>query len=337
MKVDVRRLAEARAGWPDGVRLILLHGADTAASRDHASQIIRAHAARQGAETVEVSGKQLTTSPGELSAEASAIAMFGGPRLILVPDLPDDAAAVEMLLAGPIGDPVIATVSSLLRKGSALLALADRSAAIWHMPSYEPTARDGMMLVGEMATAAGLRPTQAAARQLFDRSGGDRGVLRGEIDKLSLFLDASPGDKIAVDLPELAAIGSGGNGADYDQLIAALLARNGATAAAQLAALDTQGEAGIGALRAVQRALWRLIDLRAAVDGGASPQAAVESARPPVFWRDKELVAEQLARWTSPQLVAAASALLAAERGIKTPSSLGEPLAGAALLALARR
>ncbi len=338
MKVDARRLAEARSGWPTGIRLILLHGPDAAASRDHAGQIGKAFAAQQEAEIVEVGGKQLTASPGELVAATSAIAMFGGPRLILVPDLPDDAVpAVEALLAGPAGDPAIAIVAGTLRKGVPLLALAEGSPAIWHMPSYEPEARDAMLLVGEMASALGLRPTQAAARQLFDHSGGDRGVLRGEIEKLALYLDAEPGGRTSLDLPDIAAIGSGGGGGDFDQLVAAILARNATAAASHLASLDSRGEAGIGALRAVQRALWRLIDLRAAVDGGASPQSVVDGARPPIFWKEKPLVADQLGRWTSSQLVAAAAALLAAERAIKTPSSLGEPLAGAAMLALARR
>ncbi len=338
MKADARRLAEAGVAWPDGVRLILLHGADAAASRDLASQLAKAHAAREQSETVEISGKAVAASPGHLSSEASAIAMFGGPRLILVPDLPDDAVdAVRGLLDGPRGDPVVAIVPATLRKGNPLLALAEASPAIWHVASYEPGPREGVMLVGEIAAAAGLRPSQAAARALFDQSGGDRGVIRQEIAKLALFLDAEPGGRTPFDLAELAAIGSGGTDAGYDQLVAAILLRDARTAASQIAALDAQGEAGIGALRAVQRALWRLIDLRAVVDGGASPRAAVEGTRPPVFWKDKELVADQLGRWTTPQLTAAARALLGAERAIKTPASLGEIAAAASMLDLARR
>jgi DNA polymerase-3 subunit delta len=264
--------------------------------------------------------------------------MFGGPGLLLVPDLPDDAVdAVRGLLDGPAGDPVVAVVAGALRKGNALLALADASPAIWHLPSYEPGPREGVMLVGEIAGAAGLRPSQAAARLLFDQAGGDRGVIRQEIAKLALFLDAEPSGRTAFDMAELAAIGSGGTDAGYDQLVAAILMRDGRTAATQLAALETQNEAGIGALRALQRALWRLIDLRAVVDNGASPRAAVEGARPPVFWKEKDLVAEQLGRWTTPELVQAADALLGAERAIKRPGSLGESEASAAMLALARR
>jgi DNA polymerase-3 subunit delta len=80
-----------------------------------------------------------------------------------------------------------------------------------------------------------------------------------------------------------------------------------------------------------------LLGLRAAVDAGNSPQAVVDGARPPIFWKEKDAIVAEVAAWTTPALVAALAALLEAERAIKSRGSLGETMAHATLLDLARR
>jgi DNA polymerase-3 subunit delta len=94
---------------------------------------------------------------------------------------------------------------------------------------------------------------------------------------------------------------------------------------------------GIVALRAVERRLTMLMGLRGVVDGGASPQTAVDGARPPIFWKEKEAIAAELTLWTTRALVRGLADILAAERAIKSSGSLGDMLAEATLLTLARR
>ncbi len=338
MKADARRIADAVATWPKTCRLVLLYGPDMAASTDHATRLQRQFAdpANPSAVTL-LTGVQVAADPQALVAAAAEMSMFGDRIVVRVDGATEDALeAIKGLLDGPAGNPAI-VVAGALKKGP-LVSLAETHPEILSLQSYEPTARDAVALVGGIATEAGLRPTQAAARAIFEAANGDRATIRQEVEKLALYLDPPPaGGTRPVEMTDVAAVGAGVGDGDWDSLVGAVAGGDGATVATLLPRLDAKGEAGIGALRAMQRRLWLLIDLRAAVDAGTSPDQAVKSARPPVFWKLQDEVIGQLRKWRTPELHDAAHRVLAAERAIKSSGSAGEILAAQVLLDLSHR
>ena len=335
MKADAARIASIARRWPDDVRLVLLYGPDTAASRDLADQIARQFADAGNPMAVEtVVGTSLAADPGALSAAAGAMSMFGDRTLVRVDGLDDKGLeAVEALLAGPPGNPVVA-IAGDLKKGK-LATLGERSPAIAALVSYEPTLRDAGRLVGEIGAEFGLRPTRDAAVAVFEGAGGDRMLIRRELEKLSLYCGASPEAPRPLEAADVAALAPGAGEVDQFGLASAVASGQVAVVIDQLARLSDG--LGIAALRAVERRLTLLLTLRAAVDSGARPQSAVDAARPPIFWKEKDAIVAEVTAWKTPALVAALGSLLGAERAIKSRGSLGETMAHAAMLDLARR
>ncbi|KPF62511.1 hypothetical protein IP88_14675 [alpha proteobacterium AAP81b] len=335
MKVDSARIEALARRWDPAVRLVLLHGADTATSADLAGQIARGFSDPGNPTAIEtLDGKSLAKDPQALAGAAGAMSMFGDRTLVRVDGLDDDGlAAVEALLAAPAGNPVVA-VAGALRKGSKLLALAEKAPGIAALVSYEPSLRDAPRLVGDMAATLGLKVPREAAVALFEATGGDRQILRSELEKLALYVDASPDKPRPLDPADIAAVGSGAGDADA-QLLPAAIAGGRVREASDLVA--RLAEPGIVTLRAVARRFTQLLALREAVDAGASPRDAVERARPPVFWKEKDAVVAEVGLWSTAAAAAALAALLAAERAIKSSGSLGDTLAHAALLDLARQ
>jgi DNA polymerase-3 subunit delta len=335
VKVDAARIAAIARRWPDDVRLVILHGPDGAASRDMADQLARQFADAANPMAVEtLPGAGLAADPGALAAAVGAMSMFGDRTLVRIEGLDDKGLeAIEAMLAGPAGNPVVAIAGDL--KKSKLASLAERSPAIAALLSYEPTLRDAGRLVGDIGAEFGLKPSRDAASALFEVTGGDRMLIRRELEKFSLYCDASPAVPKPLDVADVAALAPGAG--DSDQF-----ALGGAVAGGQLAMasdlLDRLGDGlGIVALRAVERRMTQLLGLRAAVDAGQSPRNAVDGARPPIFWKEKDAMVAEVAAWSTPALVAALAALLDAERAIKSRGSLGDTMAHAALLDLARR
>lgn len=335
-KVDVARIQSLSRRWTDDVRLILLHGQDTAASRDYADQIARQFADVDNPMAVEtLTGATMGTDPQALVAAAGTMSMFGDKTLVRVDGLEEDGLdAITALLAAPPGNPVIA-VAGALKKGSKLQAFAEKSDAIAALISYEPSLRDAARLVGEIATPMGLRASRDAANALFESAGGDRTLIRREIEKLSLYLDSAEDRPKPLEVADVAAIGVGTGDSDQYALVAAVAGGRPAQAVDLLGRLPPG--IGIVVLRAIERRLTMLLTLRGVVDGGASPKTAVDGARPPIFWKEKDAVAAELGLWTTPALVRGLADLLAAERAIKSSGSLGETLADAAILTLSRR
>lgn len=316
---------------PD-VRLTLFHGADEAASADLAAKL----AAHFGGEVTAIGAATLKDDPGRLADEAAAVSMFGDRSVIRVDGAGEESVEAVALLLGSAaaGNPVVLTAGAL-KKGSKLLALVEDAPNAMAVVSYEPDARDTGRIVESIAAEVGLQPTREATARLFDACAGDRRLLRRELDKLALYLDAAPDRPRKLTPEALAAVGAAIDDADFGALVEAVAGGDPRRADRQIAKLFGQGIAGIALLRAVAKRLWLLADLRVAVDGGATPQAAVDAARPPIFWKEKDRVAAQVQRWRASMLRHALERLLAAERDIKKSGTAGDVLAAQALLAIA--
>lgn len=336
MKVDAARIQSFQRQWPGDVRLVLLHGPDLAASRDHADLIARQFADPSNPMAVEtLAGGQLASDPQALVAAASAISMFGDRTLVRIDGLEEDGlAAITALIDSQPANPVVA-VAGALKKGSKLQAFAESSPAVAALLSYEPGLRDAQRLCNDIGNPIGLRVSREAAVLLFEAATGDRTLMRRELEKLSVYLDSDIDRQKTVEPADVAAIGVGIGDSDQFAIGAAVAGGHMSLAADLLARLPTG--LGIVALRAVERRLTLLLTLRGVVDGGASPQTAVDAARPPIFWKEKEAVAAELGLWTTPALVSGLAETLGAERAIKASGGLGDLAAEVAILGLARR
>lgn len=337
MKGDKTAIVAARRKLAPGLRLVLLYGPDLAASRDLADGIAAQFAnAADPLAITQIAGSALASDQGALAAAASEVSMFGSGSLVRVDDAGEDALpAVETLLALPAGGNPVLMTAGALKKGSKLVAAVERATSGLAYVSYPPDARGGAALVGELAAEFGLQPSTAAARALADSSGGDRGILRRELEKLALYLDAPADRKTVLDADTVAALSASYDDSDFGALVEAVAGRQPMLAERQLTQLAAQGIPGITLLRTVSRRFWLLLELRQLVDGGSSASSAVEAARPPVFWKDKPTVAAQLGEWRTPALRGMLARLLATERAIKASGTAGDVLLSQLLLSVA--
>lgn len=317
-----------------GLRLILCHGGDTSASADLARGII-GRASAGGSVTI-VLAASLTADPAGLLAAAREIAMFGGPIVVRVDDAGEDAsAAVATLLDAAVAGNLVVMTAGAFKKGSKLLARVEAASAALAVVSYPPDAAGTAATIVAVAGEYGVRPTRDAVAALAQATGGERGIIRQEVAKLALFVDARPDAPVAADAAAVAAIGAGFADADLAALVDGVAGGDPVAVVHQLAEFGAGTIPGITLLRAVARRFWLLLDLRAAVDGGASAARAVEAARPPVFWRERDGVAAQVARWQTPAIRRALDRLLEAERAVKRSGSAGDIAVDQLLLTLA--
>ena len=90
-------------------------------------------------------------------------------------------------------------------------------------------------------------------------------------------------------------------------------------------------------LRAMLRRMALLARLRAEVEQGASIGAVMASSGKAVFWKEKDAVAGQVARWRSDLLAKAVSRLIEAERQVKAAGGVGPLAADEELFAICRQ
>lgn len=279
----------------------------------------------------ELGGDDLRERPGRLVEEAQAMCLLGGRRLVRVRDAGDlVAVAVRDLLALRAQEGFVILEAGDLPGSSSLRKLIEDAATAAALPCYRDEARDLGGLVRGLLSEHRLTAEPDALGYLQSHLGGDRAVTRAEIAKLALYLADRPGARVT--LADAAAVVGDSSALGVDDAInAALLGRRRELERA-LDRLLAEGEAPIRLITATARTVLRLLRLSAVAAGG-SVEAAVAGARPPIFWKQKELFVDMLRRWSADRLVQALGLLQAAELGCKRSGGAPESALCRAVLA----
>ena len=332
MKVEPRD-AQRLVTDPPPARLYLFFGPDEGQARALAAAL----ETRLGGERLDLAPAAVADRPGLLADEAASVPMFGGRQLLrLAPATNDHAEAAALLLDAAATEHPVVLIGGDLKPTSALRKLCEAHPQARALACYPPSAADFARTAQGEARARGLDPEPGALSLVLAHVGGERGILAQELDKLALYLAATPAQPRRLEAAHVHAIGAGEGAAEIDPLVDAVAGCRPAEVAHHLRALAADGQRGIPLLRAAQRRFAQLAEARAAVEGGTSPDAAIAALRPPLFWKAKAAFTAQLKAWRADDLARANHALLAAERAIKARGGVGDVLADAALLGVSQ-
>lgn len=315
---------------PDpATRFYLFHGADESGSRALARRLLVGLAAEKHA----IATASLRSDPALLADEAGAISMFGGKRLLWVEPAGDEiCAALSALLEAPAVEHPVVAIAGALRKTSVLLKLAEAHPAALAQISYVPEGRDADRLVLELGRAEGLRIAPLLASRLAQSCGNDQAVIRQELTKYAIYLNASPDVPQELSEELLASIGIDGSEGDSGRPIDLALSGDLSALSAELECLESSGIEPVPVLRAAQRRLLMLVPLRARIEAGQSPDAVMAS----VFWKDKALISRIISRWTSARLAQAIERIARLERELLLSQVSGRAALGQELLEIGR-
>lgn len=334
MKVTEARLKAALDRPPADIRLYFFHGPDESAAFAYAARL--AKALGPDAERIDLEPGALRGDPARLADEAAAISLFGGARSIRVSGAGEEVlAAVEALLAADqAGNPAVVIAPGVKASGKLVKAALDSDRAMV-FACYAPTDRDAAGIVTELAREEGLRLSTGAAQRIVRAAEGDRAVMAREVEKLALYLDAGPDHPADADEAAVASIGADLDEGEVGAIVAAVVAGERAALVEALRRMRGPDASPIPILRAVERRLVQLADMRAQVDAGDGAEQVVERAR--VFWKEKGATIAALRRWESPTIARALARVAVTQREAIAAGPGGAALAGQILLQLAGR
>ena len=312
---------------PD-IRLYLFHGPDTAGALALAARL--AKGVGEGAERVDMDGAMLKSRPGLLADEAASMSLFGDARFIRVTGMGEESVeAVTLLLAAERAGNPVAAIAPAVKGTSKLVKLVTASLNAVAVACYVPDTAQAAKLAVAMARDHGLRLLGDVPDRLAAVTAGDRAVLASEIEKLALYLDASPERPCDADGEAFDAIGASIADAEMNGIVSAMIAGDAAAAA-----LPEIPGGPIPLLRGVARRLLSLAEMRADIDEGESVDRVMERHR--VFFKEQAATATALRRWDAPRLARALERVRDAERAALSGSGLGDVMTAAEAIAIAR-
>ena len=313
----------------------LFYGTDTGLVSERAVRLAQSLAARENppGEIVRIDDLELEQDSERLSTELLTLAMFGGRKIVRTAlSRRLTGAALRDLLAGPPLAGILVVEGGNLRPDDTARQVFEKSPTAAAIPCYPDDAQSLDAMVGEVLSGHGLKITPDAREMLIARLGADRGLSRGEVDKLALFaagqgtIDADAVDAIVSDASELA----------MERVVDATAAGDMARAISGCQRLMTAGDGAQSVIAAVQWHFARLHRIRAALDAGLSLDDAFRQIRPPLFSKRRAVVEAQCRRWTGPKLAAALARIRASALAARSSSALEDAHAERLLMELAR-
>jgi DNA polymerase-3 subunit delta len=283
------------------------------------------------AEILRLDDAELDDDPGRLETELQMRPMFSSRRVVrAIAGRRISAQLLKPLLgSGPLEGLLIVEAGNL-KSDDSLKALFETSEGCFAVACYPDSAADIDTLITDVLAPFSLAIEPDARALLQSRLGADRTLSRAEIEKLAIFcLGQSP---ITVDKVESIV----GDAADLALERIAEAAAEGRTQAAvtDFGRAIASGESAQTIILITQRYFLKLHKVRSDVDAGQRLDDALKAMRPPLFFKQKDVFARQVRRWTRPQLDQALRRIAEAAKAARLSSVIEDILAERLILSL---
>ncbi|NRD89955.1 hypothetical protein C8024_11575 [Sphingopyxis sp. BSNA05] len=273
----------------DQFRLVLLCGPNVTRCQALVEELVKPLA--QAAERVDLTIGDIADGPARLNDEANSASLFGDKRFLVLRLNSGEAvratAAIDNLLASETaGDPVFVIAPGMGDKtalAKSIIAAPDALIAT----CYETTPQQAAAAIQTMAQTEGLRLSREMAQEIAALTSNDLVLARMEVEKIALYLDATPENPLAPEDDILLLLGAENDEEDINLLIHAALNGDAARLAQEIAATRAQGISEIGLIRIMLRHLSKLAELRSKVDKGGNVDAV--AGHPSVFSRNRNI------------------------------------------------
>jgi DNA polymerase-3 subunit delta len=336
MRIAPARIADFLRRPDPQLRAVLLYGPDRGLVRERA-ELLAQRVCSDLADPFRIAavdGAALIADPARLADEAAQLSLTGGRRVVRVREATDRLAELFAgFLSAPPGEALILVEAGELGARSPLRRAFEEAPCAAAIGCYPDTARDLAALIRESLASHRITLDHDALCYLVEHLGEDRLSTRSELEKLALYV----GEGGHVELADARAAIGDSAAIDLDDAMMAATEGDMPRLERALNRLFQQGASPVSVIRALLRHLHRLHVLAAEIAGGASPEAVLRAARPPIFFKQQDSFRRQLDLWSAARLRPELDRLAAAEFDMKTGIFPPETICRAAMLALAQR
>ncbi len=225
--------------------------------------------------------------------------LFGNEKIIIISRATDKICTlINDLLDREIVETKIIIKSSNLDKKSKLRNLFEKEDQLICTPVYEDDSRSLNYVIQNFLKVNNFSLSQEIKNILIERSKGDRINLKNELSKLkNLSLSKN---KISVeDVNKLSNLAE-----NYSvfELSDNYLAKNSKKVSNILNENNYSSEDCILIIRTILNKSKRLLKIRNEIDKKTNIDQAISSFKPPIFWKEKDIVKKQAQSWSTSEV-----------------------------------
>ena len=224
---------------------------------------------------------------------------FDNEKLIIINRATDKIReTIEDLIEKNPEDIKIILNSKNLEKKSNLRKIFEKEKSIICIPFYEDNNQTLNSIISLFFRNKKIPISQQLINILIERSRGDRKNLKNELEKIGTYLL----NKKNINLKEIIKLTNLADNYNASELIDHSLAKNTRKTVTILNENNYSDEDNIIIIRTLLAKLKRLVKIHELVDEKNNIEQAVSVSKPPVFWKDKPLVIQQIRSWKKEHL-----------------------------------
>jgi len=224
---------------------------------------------------------------------------FDNEKLIIVNRATDKIReTVEDLMEKNPEDIKIILNSKNLEKKSTLRKIFEKEKSVICVPFYEDNSQTLNSIISLFFRNKKIPISQQLINVLIERSRGDRKNLNNELQKI----EAYSLNKKNLNLEEIIRLTNLAENYSASELVDHSLAKNTRKTVTILNENNFSDEDNIIIIRTLLTKLKRLIKINELVGEKNSIEQAISASKPPVFWKDKPLVTQQIKSWNKVHL-----------------------------------
>jgi len=224
---------------------------------------------------------------------------FDNEKLIIINRATDKIReTVEELIEKKLEDVQIILNSKNLEKKSVLRKIFEKEKSIICVPFYEDNNQTLNSIISLFFRNKKIPISQQLINVLIERSRGDRKNLNNELQKI----EAYSLNKKNLHLEEIIRLTNLADNYSASELVDHSLAKNTKKTVSILNENNYSDEDNIIIIRTLLAKLKRLVKIYELVDEKNNIEQAVSASKPPVFWKDKPLVIQQIRSWKKEHL-----------------------------------
>ena len=220
---------------------------------------------------------------------------FEKEKLIIISRVSDKIKnIIEEIIEKNIEDIKIILNSGILEKKSKLRSLFEKNKNTICVPFYADSNQTLSKIINNFFREKKIMISQEKINLLIDRCRGNRQNLRNELDKIDSFVK----NKKNINIDQIMKLTNLAENYNVSELIDSYLASNFKKTINILNENNFSIEDCMLITRTLLLKTKRLYKLLLEINNNKTIEEAISSFKPPIFWKDKEIVKQQINNWS---------------------------------------
>ena len=224
---------------------------------------------------------------------------FEEEKLIIIDSATDKTLNfIELILEKQITDTKIILISGILETKNKLRKFFEKNESVLCIPFYPDDFRTLNLIANNFLKKIRISISNEALNLIIERAMGSRINLKNELKKIEMYLI----DKNKIEISDIYKLTNQSDNYDSGTLVNNILAKNKKKVSLILNENNYQNDDVIIILRTFLAKTKRILNILETHNTGGSLDQTINSFKPPIFWKEKEIVKKQIQSWSKSKI-----------------------------------